>query len=149
MSTYYEEVDYTFLFYMMFALAVLFFGIYMLAEEEEAESSYVLLLVMGVFLIMALIFNKLVIRVDQGTLTVGFKIMKSSYKLEDIVSCEKKTTRWFHGSGAHASFRSRSYITGPGPALEIKTKNGKSCIFSTKKQDRVLEAIQPASSTHS
>jgi len=146
MSAYYEEVNYTFLFYMMIAMAMIFFSIYLVAEDDDPEAAYVPFFVIGVFFVIILLFSKLVIQVEQGKLSVGFRLMKSSFRVEDIVSYEKKTTRWFHGSGAHATFKSRSYITGPGTAVEVRAKDGRSCIFSTKHPDRVCEAIRIASS---
>jgi hypothetical protein len=146
MSSYYEDVYSKGISIALLGSLFLFFAIYSLSDLPE-EGHLPIFILACVMALLFILFFKLTIEIKPGVLSVGFGFIKSRIKLEEVTSCEGKRLRWFHGGGMHSDFKNISYITGPGPAVQLKTSKGKTYLFSTNKPDRLCEAIRTASST--
>lgn len=140
---------------LLWAMAVLMLIImvYVLTIEPVDEEPYLYLLFITMFLlfvILGLIFGRLVIRVDYQKVMVGFGVIKKKIPLENIteVYLDETSALKYGGAGIRTTRLEgewvMAYIIVGGPRVVLKLNEGrfKRFVFSTKNPEEVINVIK-------
>jgi hypothetical protein len=133
------------------AMLAIIFLISALDPEDAEPYINVLLIIMAIiFVILGIIFSKLVIRVDYQNVTVGFGFIKKRVPWENIKEVyQDETSAIRYGGAGIRTARIEgewviAYIVVGGPRVVIRLKEGrfKKFVFSTKNPEEVVNVIK-------
>jgi hypothetical protein len=135
------------------AVVMLIIMIYVTTIEPLDEEPYLYMLfiiLFFLFIILGLIFGRLVIRVDYQNVVVGFGIIKKRIPWENIKEVyQDETSAIKYGGAGIRTTRLQgewvlAYIVVGGPRVVLRMKEGKfkRFVFSTKNPEEVLNVIK-------
>lgn len=104
----------------------------------------VFLIIQAVFLICAILFYKLTIKVDNETMEASFGpgLIRKKVRLAEIAGCERIRIRWWYGWGVHLTPYGWLYNVSGLDAVVIKLRDGRRFALGTDDPDGLTEAIQ-------
>jgi hypothetical protein len=135
------------------AVVMLILIIFVPILEQEDEGSYLYILFVSLlilFVILALIFGRLVIRVDYQNVMVGFGFIKKRILWENIKEVyQDETSAIKYGGAGIRTTRLEgewviAYIIVGGPRVVLRLKEGKfkRFVFSTQNPEEVINVIK-------
>lgn len=114
------------------------------SHEAAGRSSFYVLL--GIFLLTAVMFHSLTIEVGPNTLSLWFGpgFPRKTISLSDIQECRMVRNPWYYGWGIHRTPRGWLYNISGFDAVELDLKTGKRIRIGTDEPDALCSAIRTA-----
>lgn len=140
-TVYYEEVRahpiMQFVLYGVIALLA-----YLTTVVEEIPSVFAVLM-MGILFMIASVFGRLRIVIDDRRLTVGFSFIRHSISLDNIEYAETRRYPWWYGGfGIRFGFdMSVAYAQNFGGGVWVVPKRGRKLFFSSYTPEVVVEKL--------
>ena len=138
----YHHTQIGYLIIMVFALAIFFITIVMATSVFNWIACSVLI-ILGISL---LLFNTLTVAIGEEVLEVRFgpNLIRKTFYLKDIESCEVVKNPWYYGWGIHLTPHGWLFNVSGFSAIEIKLKSGKRYRIGTDVPDELEKAIREA-----
>ncbi|UCE35883.1 MAG: hypothetical protein JSW00_09955 [Thermoplasmata archaeon] len=131
-------------------LIILLYQITVSPLGDDPTPTIFFLIMFIIFIILTLMFSRLIIRISFQSITVGFGIIKKRIPLENIENCEiDKTSAIRYGGAGIRTARVKgewvlvyNVVGGARCVLKLKEGRFKKFVFSTKNPEEIVNIVK-------
>ncbi len=138
-SYHHTQVGYTTLIFLGISVLVI---LWVCAKQDI--DLWILFVLLGVFLVVAMFFATQTIEIKQDLLRVrqGVGLVQKKIRLDEIKTCEAVRNKWYYGWGVRKIPHGWLYSVSGLKAVQIIMKNGSRIRFGTDEPESVCQAIR-------